>query len=262
MAEACTIQRAFVVNGGGCKRDGWVVTDSELIDGTDFIKLSRLDTGFARFVCGNPKGMRDMKFLEQLRWLRTEASMKLGKFESEDSESLFDTSADETKATKKQKKHQMQTSKAMQDRGELPLVCTVTLPEVQVDDGVVIASKIAKVKTCLDPKALVAIEFRSDILDHIRALLLHSEAPSSRKRVKISGSSGVRWWPKSGYLACRKNDDDKLVYKTFRVADDADELTKAEVAQKAQRWVDGDEQDAEGDCDDDPCVDEIDDTKE
>ena len=85
----CSIQRAFVVTGGGCKRDGWVITDSELIEGIEFIKLNRLDSGFCRFVSGHPKGMRDMDFLEKLRWMRTQATIDLAKLPPAEGGNLF-----------------------------------------------------------------------------------------------------------------------------------------------------------------------------
>ena len=239
MAEACTIHRAFVVKGGGCKRDGWVITDSELIDGTDFIKLSRLDTGFCRFVAGTSKAMRDMKFLEMLRWMRTQASMELGK-PVQDGEALFD--AAEAQSTKNEKRHFKQSTKATHERGELSLTCTVTLPQVETDDGATIASREARVRTCLDPKANVAIELKSDVLDHIRALLLKSEQPTSRKRRKSGEATGVRFRPeRKGCLAVRQKDG-KTAYKTFRVSAEADEIEKAEIAERAQRWVEGEDQ--------------------
>ena len=93
----CTIQRASVVNGGGCKRNGWVITDSELIDGVDFIKLNRLDSGFCRFVSGQTKGMPDMKFMEKLRWMRTQATIDLAKPAEAAGETLFQDSPTDTK---------------------------------------------------------------------------------------------------------------------------------------------------------------------
>ena len=93
----CSIQRAFVVTGGGCKRDGWVITVSELIEGIAFIKLNRLDNGFSRLVTGHAKGMRDMDFLEKLRWMRTQATIDLAKPPPAEGGNLFKVSASETK---------------------------------------------------------------------------------------------------------------------------------------------------------------------
>ena len=230
------------MKGGGCKRDGWVVTDCELIDGKEFIKLTRGDSGFCRFVSGHSKAMRDMKFMEKLRWLRTQASIELGK-PPEEGVALFDSSSSKEKTDSRRDKKQMkESSKDLHQRGELPLTCKVTLPQVQDENGNVFASREVVVKTCLDPKAVVTMEFKSEALDHVRCLLLTSEAPTSRKGRRSGQQGGVRVRP-NGYVACR-NSGNKCCYKTFRVRHDADEIEKAEIAEKAQRWVEGEE------CDD------------
>ena len=241
----CSIQRAFVVTGGGCKRDGWVITDSELIEGVEFIKLNRLDSGFSRFVSGHAKGMRDMKFLGQLRWMRTQATIDLAKPPPAEGGNLFKVSASETK---KSFRHRKKESQGMQERGELPLTCKVRLPTVKHNDGTTSPAMEVKVKSCLDPKENVMIELKAEILEHLRFVMLHSEQPASRKRPPSGESHGVRFRAeRKGFLATRKQDG-KVTYKTFKVADDADELERSEIGQRAQRWAEGEDiSDQEGD---------------
>ena len=232
----CSIQRAFVVTGGGCKRDGWVITDSELIEGIEFIKLNRLDTGFCRFVSGHAKGMRDMDFLEKLRWMRTQATIDLAKPPPAEGGNLFKVSASETKKAIQFRKKE---SQGMQARGELPLTCKVRLPAVVHNDGTTSPAMEVKVKSCLDPKENVMIELKAEILEHLRFVMLHSEQPASRKRPPSGAFHGVRFRAeRKGFLATRKQDG-KETYKTFKVDDDADELERAEIAERAQRWVEG-----------------------
>ena len=76
---------------------------------------------------------------------------------------------------------------------------------------------------------------------YLRLVMLQSEQPASRKRPSSGDAPGVRFRPeRKGYLATRKQNG-KVTYKTFKVKDDADELERAEIVERAQRWVEGED---------------------
>ena len=66
------IKRTIAIVGGALKRDPWTISSSEHIDGAEFVMLQGNDTGFNRFVTGQPNSKGGKFVGAYLRTLRKE----------------------------------------------------------------------------------------------------------------------------------------------------------------------------------------------
>ena len=85
MEPATDIKRCVEIEGGKLSKLPWTVTEN-VVEGVLMVTLTKTDTGFSRFVSGTNKGIIHTSFLDSLRKIRTEATIKAceGLFESTD----------------------------------------------------------------------------------------------------------------------------------------------------------------------------------
>lgn len=232
MAEAepkVEICRRICVTGGGCKSQPWIFQAVENLEGFEFGKLSRRDTGFARFVCGVPKWERHMLWLDDLRAKRTEASIMAA--DAGAAASLFDPLSNP--AARKRRKVEAAEKLA---RGELPPFVTVKLPSFQGVDGVVVQALEAKVKTDLAVSAVVSMEITASNLEYVRqAMLACQEAEEPKVRAVVNDA--VRWrGDRKAWIATREADG-KRISKTFKPKDPEDDDEKGRCKDAAKMWA-------------------------
>ena len=245
-----TIQRVLMIKGGGCKRDGWIIGDVEVIDGVDFITLSKKDHGFSRFVSGSVGGIRDMTFLDTFRRLRSEASLAFASG-SNPEESLFDAAPVTNRKARKAKRAEVQD---LIDKGDANRTVPVELPEIALDDGFLIPGMTVQCKTAINLQDNVVVALTTEMLTYVRHAMNKSFEAQSRKRSASGEAIGVYWKSqKCGWLATRKSEG-KISYKTFRCDKDCNDIEKEEVRERAIRWSNGDDQVGE----DDDFADEVD----
>lgn len=224
--EVC---RRICVIGGGCKSQPWIMHAVENLEGFEFAKLSRRDTGFARFVSGVPKWDRHMMWLDDLRAKRTEASILTTDVTS--AASLFDPLAN----TAARKRRKLEAAEKLA-RGELPPFVTVMLPSFQGVGGVVVQALEAKVKTDLSVSAVVSIEITAINLEYVRQAMLASQEKEEPKGRAVVNDA-VRWrGDRKAWIATREVDG-KRISKTFKPKDPEDDDDKARCKEAAKLWV-------------------------
>ena len=224
-----SIRREIVISWDGCTKP-WYIQRVQVVQGHEFLQLQKRDTGFARFVTGDCKGMRHTRFLDTLRRKRTEASLLCCS-----EASLFDSIP--TKAARVQQKRKCVEAKT---RGEMPETCMIDLPGFYMEGVGEVSEITMRVLTSVDMNTAVSVEMTSDNLAYIRnAMRADAEDVVHRSRAS-SFCKGVRWdGTRKAFMAKRKPDGDrKYKYRTFRPTDPDQELDCAAAQDRAIRWVD------------------------
>lgn len=130
------------------------------IDGREFIQLQKKDSGFCRFVSGNVKGARNIVFLDQLRLMRTRATVD----HVAPAATLFQSGLG-----RRALQRQRETARVAYE-GDAPKVVQVKLPAVAH-----LGERTINVKASIDPKESVAVELAPDVLLHIFHCMNKSE---------------------------------------------------------------------------------------
>ena len=182
MAEV-SIKRSMAICGGALSRP-WHVDGVSIIDGTEFVELSLADKGFVTFVFGkDSKGTRNSCYMQKLKDIRTEATIKTAQARPE-SIDLFDDAPD---VKLRDKKKLRADSKAAGDRGDLPKFLVIEAPGV-AKDGVVGPSLSVKVLPSLHRWSNLQIEATEKSLAFIRDAVLSTGGPigsASLPRTKV-----------------------------------------------------------------------------
>lgn len=222
------IERHVVVTGGCCKRDPWLIRSVDLVDGVEFIVLGKKDPGFCRFVADPPQKVRAMDFLDTLRKLRTEASMRIP-----EEHSLFE--AIPTRAARRSLKRRCAD---MHAQGKMPDIVVLNLPELHLDEKRVPGIHM-KVKASLDITSNVSVELQPQCLDYIWHAMQASAATGEKKRVARC-AQGVRWLrDRRVYMATRESVEGGKQYRSFRPRVADDEVEEHAALQRARQWVTG-----------------------
>jgi len=237
MMAQVAIKRSIAICGGSLSRP-WHVDDVSIIDGTEFVELSFADKGFLAFVFGkDTKGHRNSSYLQQLKDIRTDATIKATKARPEVSD-LFDDAPDIKVREKKRLRAEV---KAADDRGELPKFLVVEAPGVANDAGVVMSIAF-KVIPSLHRWSNLKVEATPATLAFIRDAVLKSQTAVDDARVMraIDGApvKGVYW---RSARNCFMATDTNGVTKQFRPEGD-DEQSVATALSQAAAW-------AASDCD-------------
>ena len=221
------IERHVAIRGGCCKRDPWVVRNIDLVDGQEFIELSKRDPGFGRYVATDSSAIRQMTFLDHLRRLRTEKSMVIP-----DEQSLFGQMP--TRAARQTLKRRCAD---LNSRGQMPEVIVLDLPPIASDERHVPGIRM-RVKANLDINKNVYVELQPNVLSYIWHAMRASDTQEPKKRTK-SSLDGVRWVSSRKVFMAQRHrlSDGKKEYRTFRPANPDDELDCDDAADRAKKWV-------------------------
>lgn len=227
MAHPARIKRCIMIEGGLCNKTPWVVTENT-VDGLEMITLCKSDSGFSRFVSGSNKGIMKMQFIDQLRKMRTSATIDAC------NDSLFDgqnmAAAKHFKARKDQ----------WRNNGSVPTIVEIMLPPAGD-----FRATLVKVQASLDVRSNVSIELSVNVLNHIAACMRGSE-DEGPKRQRLG--NGVRWSAqRKCYIATRPSKRMRL-FRADAEASDAD-LADDAAKQDAFAWAaksDSDESDGDG----------------
>lgn len=223
-AMSVNITRCLSV-AGGAHAQPWVITDLEIIGGTEFVPLSVCDSGFNRFVTGSCKGLHGKSgFLVKLRELRTKATIQACC--KQEGESLFEQTA---AAAKRQRRQSREAS----CRGDVPSIVEVVAPKVEYDEAVFEPVTI-KMQASLDMHATLRVEVTPAVLEYIKAGIL-AETDRARK-TKSTAECPVRWREDRSCFFATKTVDGKHMYKTFRPDGDGDD-DKDAALRLAREWM-------------------------
>lgn len=196
--------------------------------------LNKRDTGFCRFVSGNPHRCSGDKFLDELRAKRTEATLKSGASPTPaggSEQPLFEEVP--TAAVRKRQRKEVATK---QSEGELPPTIVVSVPKIQDPDGNEVGPLVVKVLPSVCQHSIVWVELSAEVLAYVRAAMLVSETKAPTPREVSEG--GVRWRAdRKRYLAerCNKETGQKK-QRSFKPADASDEA-KHDAKLAALAWV-------------------------
>ena len=228
------ITRCVRINGGMSPSGGhgqWVIDDVRTVDGVEMIQLVKRDFGFSRFVTGVSKGLTKLTFLDELRQMRTQATIAAC------NDGLFDAPTSDPRVFAQQKRKWSSDG--------IPAVVEVQLPAISTHE-----SRKVKVQGNLHAGERVWVELNGVVLDHIACCMRASFKEDGGSRVVLG--NGVRWSKgRNCYIArrCTKR------MKFFRPnADDSDEDAGwARAKSKALAWANGeddDDDDDDGDAND------------
>ena len=239
MAEVSLERRicVHVHEGEGNKTYPWALNKVDTVDGIEFIKLQKADRGFLRFLGSERyKSIENLIVLDQIRHLRSQATMK----------SVVDAEANALFGdTKRQTLLKRAEAHKAAERGELPSMVTIALPEFRDSEGNVWPSLECKVIACLDPRQPVSVELRSVVLQHLRELVrnYHKEEDASGP----ASSANCRWMRDRKAFIAKRMENGKMVCKTFRPEADTEDA-KVEARCKGLAWTrfEEDEDDNEG----------------
>ena len=201
----------------------WLVSSTETVEGIEFIKLARRDSGFSRFISGKCRGVNGMGWLDVLKGLRTKATIKAccdtdgGLFQSSSRAAL---------------KRNRQEAKAVEQAGNLPKIVAVEVPAVTYD-GNYSSCRVIKVLASLEAHACLQVECSQEVLTHVRLAMLESEA-SSQKRTRRPKGQGIVRTLSSGVIKATRNKHNK----SFKVKDEAE---RDDTYERAVRWANGDD---------------------
>ena len=225
-AAEVEIKRCICVHGP-MDTAPWMISDTEVIDGTDFVALKRRDVGFCRFVAGKDwRKIPSMSFLNELQRKRTAETIL-----SCQSTSLFDDALP-TQAARKRARHDA-SKKA--DCGELKPWLSLSLPQLVCDDGTVVPACVIKVKSSLDTKEAVVVDLSVSTLSYIRKAMMMSQKPEENIYAK---KDGARWRSDRNCWTVSREEDGKAVKKAFKPKGDADEAV-LDARDAAVAWSQG-----------------------
>jgi hypothetical protein len=219
----------------------WVIANFETIDGEKCMVLNAKCQEFKRFIAGASAKFRNNGFLDSLRWERSIASIqaRLGSGANVNG-SYY--------ALRKQRKRA--------SRGLIgsPTV-SIALPGFDVP-GEAVESVVCTMKASLNYYDPLRIRMDADVLNYIRIRMqLKPDDPEHKKRTDsgVAGLDGIDRWAKNrkAFIAHRKSEHGKRVYKTFR-HESTCELEISATREKARSWADN--ADGLGDAEGDACV--------
>lgn len=202
MAQPARLKRCIMIEGGRCNKTPWIVAENA-VDGLEMITLSKTDSGFSRFVAGSNKGINKMEFLDQLRKMRTQATI-----DACNGDSLFDTHSIA------QSRHFKAQKESWKDNGAVPRTISVVLPAAEE-----FQAESIQVQASLDVRSNVSVVLNVAVLDHIAACMRQSEKQQSKRQQPLG--NGVRWSSsRNCYIATRANKRMRLFRANGEQGDD------------------------------------------
>ena len=239
-----TITRPIHISTEGSKGKPWNPDFVEIIEGKEFVCLSRSDCGFCRFVRGGgTERLRDCAWLEELKALRTQKSCEA--VNGTPQESLFDDAPSMSN-------YKFKKATKNNDPDGYPSVVRVELPGFS-HDGNDLPSVSCDLKFCLSKRDNVHIEITADVLQYVRAAVLKSDGESSRKRARpiVPSDKKVTWVPTRNAFVAKRMIGDTVKHKTHKPASD-NAFDVEHAREKASRWADGESEGSDEEQEDDP----------
>jgi hypothetical protein len=226
-----SIKRCIQIGGGSLKPScPWIINDIQTVDGVDFVRIHKGDSGFHRFVNGGYKGsLSDTPFLDDLKKKRNIATVT-----ASEEPNIFGNN------TKPSDRKRRQLLAAQRDAAQ-PEVLTIELPPVKCDVGEAAAiSMKMRAPTCYaSDKGAEGVDVELTIanLHYIRIALLAGIGTKTGARSKPDepSDSACKWIKRrnvEGYLASRM-DDGKKKTKFFH----SDVIDPCDVRLMADQWL-------------------------
>ena len=234
IAMSCTIESVYRVTFGK-NEAAWFINDTEIVEGVTFVPLSKTCNGFARFVTGDGKGLRQLGWLEEARALRNAASVHDALEEGIGVFGLKKLTPQVVRAKARQLKNV--------DRDACKPIVTVEFHAVKDGDTVIAEAINMRMKNTTKVNEPIAVELTDKNLSYVKAALIHG--PLCAKRAKSSDdiptSSNARWRAKrNAYVVeLREPDVHGRKYKTLKLKSFDDESFQR-AHDKATRIADGD----------------------
>ena len=190
----------------------WIVTHTEVRDGLEFIKLSLADTGFCRFVSGSRTGAKSMRWLDEMKQKRLNATLQ----HSSESMSLF-----EGPPTAAAKLKQKRDAELKLKSGVLPPYLSIEVPTVEFND-MVEPARTLKIVPDVDCNACIRVECAADVISYVRVAMLASDGARKRSR-RVNGQGSIARRERGGQVCfvARRIEGGKVATKTFAYNDEA-----------------------------------------
>ena len=222
-SETVDVERRLCISGGSLGTSPWILKRVELVDGREVIPLVKADSAFSRFVTGLSRGMSDMDYLDTLRDLRTKAT--IAACVDQESESFME-------GGEKAKKRQRVEARVREDRGELPPLVSLSLPNFTNETGQVIEGVTVRTIPTMNANSVFKVEASSQALAYIREAMLHS-----KKSEPIRGLKGKVMYSKARkrWFGLRKTVDGKTSKKGF--VGHASESDDEGAFDRAKQWA-------------------------
>jgi hypothetical protein len=238
MAQAVRIAKETVVRVEG-QTSRWTLSCVETIHGIDFVRLTKRDGNFCSFLGAyegrsrSKEWVTSSEFLDKLRQLRTEASMR---------ECLGGTTVlfDDPAASGRAKRRARNADKEHRE-DEAPCFVVIHLPAFNTAEGHAVDAIDLKVKADVDLRSCVSVELSETALLYVReAMRAAHHEDEERKRAVASGEQ-VRWrWDRRAWMAWRGKRPDTQ-WRQFLVKDEDNEILKGEAKARALLWAAGEE---------------------
>ena len=226
-----TVKRCVSIEVPGQKP--WLIDQTEVIDGIEYVAIRVRDTGYKRFMAGTYKKGREVamtEFMRTLAKLRAEASIK-----SAGGDATAEMFAD-VEPTPAAKKKARKLAKLQGSIGTLPLAVQITCPALDLPDGSTIPQISFMVKSSVDIRDSPVVELTARVLHYIKVAINVSD--DCEKPMREPCAAGTRWRKdRQCWLARRPGGASKCFKPTSGC-----ELAVAETRDEALRWQEG------GDC--------------
>ena len=246
--------------GGGCAKGciPWVIRDIEIIDNIDYVKLTRRDSGFCRYVLGRNSGrngLQDFKYLETLRMLRTSASERAITSDDMPLDALAAAGVPSPARSGQRRLSDMWGKR--EDRAKARVVgADIKAVEVELEEinfeGVVVGPLSIQMPFSLHYAQNVAVPLRADVLHYIRVAILAAGECGHTSRKQASSDANApkhsKWIDqRSAFIAKRPGERAYRTFKLSKIDVDASPLQRSIAMDKAREtcaaWLaNGDEE--------------------
>ena len=219
-----SIEMRVCVTGGALGSIPWILSEIETVDGVQYVRLSKLETGFSRFVFGGYRqrdnSLTDSGWLDILRGYRNKA---------------------QTPPARDNPMFAGMKSRRTPRRRPAARSVELELPPIADHDGV-----RCRALTSSNPRSSVSVELKANVLSYVRAAIIEhgkSGSPIKRERPVVQGERRLCRWtyvPRKdgesqwGFQALRTSGSRKTRF--FPCASDSPEMVEA-CREQALLWA-------------------------
>ena len=224
-----SIENAVV--GGGCPKGSvaWVIHETEDVDGVKYVKLNRRDSGFCRYVLGRNaghNGLKDYKYLEKLRALRSVASERVINGDDTALDAIAPIEASPSPVKVGQRKLSDMWAKREDRAKAREVAADIKVVDVEVEkityNGVTVGPLTIQMPSCLDFNKVLSVPLKPDVLQYIRVAILAEGIECKNTRRKMSSDmyapKNAKWIEKRNAFVAKRRVNGVIKYKAFKVA--------------------------------------------
>ena len=233
---AIRIQECITVTGGGADKFPWIIKPEAIktVENIKFVKLSKVDTGFARFV-SNTTSLRNMDFLHTMVHKRTDATC--GLTGCSQGPALFEDAPEMPRRVKLRKKADAAALI------EPDTIVTLAMPAIVDNDVEQAAASSIKVLANTDEKSCVWMELTDTALSYIRCALRASQVQEEEAPKREKFGKGINFRADRNVFIAARMKDGEITKKAFKFEKGGDDEEKKKALGRAKAWADGESDD-------------------